>query len=104
LSDDARPGHFRVEWRVISAVDGHPTDGEFRFHVAGAGKCKRPATGQAHQESPEVPMDDEHMAAGPANEEGTGGGSAGFPAVPVALGTGGLVLLALVARFAGARR
>jgi methionine-rich copper-binding protein CopC len=104
LSDDARPGQFRVEWKVISAVDGHPTEGDFRFHVAGKGKCKRPATGDAHEKSSEEPMDDEHMAAGPPDEEGTGGDAGGFPALPVALGTGGLVLIALVARFAGARR
>jgi copper resistance protein C len=104
LSDDARPGQFRVEWRVISAVDGHPTDGGFGFHVAGKGKCKGPAGGP-DQESSEEPMDDEHMAADPADEAGDPAGDAGgFPAVPVALGTGGLVLLALVARLAGARR
>jgi len=36
------PGRWRVDYRVVSAVDGHPTDDRFSFRVAGKPDCSDP--------------------------------------------------------------
>jgi len=36
---DGEPGRWRVIYRVVSAVDGHPTDGGFSFRVVDSPDC-----------------------------------------------------------------
>lgn len=38
-TDSGQPGRWRVEWRVISAVDGHLTTDAVSFQVAGVADC-----------------------------------------------------------------
>ena len=55
------PGHWRVEWRIVSE-DGHPIDGDFDFTVAGGGD------GSATSAMPAVP-DESHDTASAAPGE-----------------------------------
>jgi methionine-rich copper-binding protein CopC len=95
------PGDYQVRWKVVSAVDGHPTDGTFGFRVKGAPDC---ATDDKDNEADA--------------DDGSGNGAAGgnaapptvsndddssFPIVPVGLGVAAVIAIALGARFAGSR-
>lgn len=70
-TDSGEPGRWRVEWRVISAVDGHLTSDRVAFQVAGRADCSDVAT--------DVP--------GEAVDEG-----GGLPLVPISIAT--IVILA----------
>lgn len=39
---EGEPGRWAVEWRVVSAVDGHLTRDGFQFSVSGRADCSRP--------------------------------------------------------------
>lgn len=39
LLDDGQPGRWQVAYRVISAEDGHKTNGSFNFKVRGTADC-----------------------------------------------------------------
>ena len=92
--DGGEPGTWRVEYRIVSTVDGHPTSDGWSFAVQGKKDCSQP--------EPE-PTDggaapDNGAAGGP-----TGGGDgdddgSSFPVVPVAAGTVVLVAVALLIR------
>ena len=88
---DAQPGRWRVRYRVISAADGHLTQGSFTFMVKGRPKCdRRPTPGPtATDDTPTDPDDDDE---GP-----------GFPTL--ALGAVGVLLVgvALLVRLGGSR-
>ena len=73
-----QPGAWKVEWRVISGVDGHDTRDSYSFRVAGKRDCTAAA--------PEPDPDDDGAA---DDEEGSG---AGF-LIPIAIG--GVVLAGL---------
>ena len=74
-----QPGDWKVEWSVVSAVDGHPTKDGFSFSVDGEADCD-----QAQE---------------PQDEEDDGSdSSSSFPVLPVAVGTVLIVGLALVLR------
>lgn len=88
----AEPGRWKVSYQVISSSDGHKTDGSYALTVAGKAQCsgdvgkgKGPRGGPGPQ------------AGGEPGGDGEGDESS-FPIVPVALGTAGLVALALVVR------
>lgn len=85
-----QPGRWTVTYRVISAVDGHATRGNFSFKVRGAKDCgvaePAPTEGDVAQPPP------------PAEEEPEGS----FPIVPVLVG-GGLVVGAIVVRLIASR-
>lgn len=38
--DDGEPGRWKVEFDVVSGLDGHPTSGSFAFDVAGERDCR----------------------------------------------------------------
>jgi hypothetical protein len=89
-----QPGKWQVSYRVISALDGHETEGGFSFTVAGRKDCT-----PDEPESSAPPEEDETDAAPtPKGEDDTGGGA---PVVPIALGTIAVVVLALVVRRSG---
>lgn len=75
---DGQPGRWRVEWRVISAVDGHLTTDAVAFRVDGEPDCTDVAVDQS--------TDD---------EEGSEGG---LPLVPLAIATLVVVAVATVIR------
>lgn len=93
----AQPGKFTVSYRIVSAVDGHPSEGSYKFTVAGKRDC-----------SPVEP--------GKETSNGTGGDGDGQAAEPaptdssgttwlLAIGGGTLLLVAvaLVLRRSGGR-
>ena len=72
-----QPGDWKVEWAVVSAVDGHLTRDSVRFKVAGEPDCEQAA-------ADETPTDE---------ESGTT-----FPIVPVVVATVLILAVALVVR------
>lgn len=87
-----QPGRWRVSYRVISALDGHRTQGGYAFTVAGERDC-------TPDEATPPPATDGGSAGGTAGDDP----GSGAPVVPIALGAAGLVLVALVLRRAGSR-
>lgn len=87
------PGRWRVSFEALSSVDGHLVEGSYRFRVAGQKDCSAPET--------EAPDEDEESP--PPVAEGPGDEGSSFPVVPVALGTVGVIGIAVLARFMGAR-
>lgn len=65
-TDSGQPGGWKVEWSVVSAVDGHLTKDGVAFNVAGEADCEQAA-------ADDTPTDE---------ESGTT-----FPIVPVAVAT-----------------
>jgi methionine-rich copper-binding protein CopC len=103
--EKGKPGRFKVHWNVISAVDGHPTDGSYSFTVAGKRDCSTDTAsdgdaggggnGEAGDEA------DGDAAGAPTSSESNDDSS--FPIVPVALGALGVIAVGLGARFAASR-
>ncbi|MDQ4142793.1 MAG: copper resistance protein CopC [Actinomycetota bacterium] len=89
-----QPGKWRVSYDVVSAVDGHKSDGSYSLTVAGKADCSQKSNGNGGRADPA----DE--ATGPGPQAGGGGGEdeSSFPVVPVALGSVGVIALALLAR------
>ena len=86
----AEPGRWKVSYEVISSSDGHKTDGSYALTVAGKANCRKAkADGNARGPGPQAGGD----PGGPETD-----GESSFPLVPVALGTAGLVGLALLVR------
>ena len=89
------PGNWEASYRIVSAVDGHPTKDTWTFKVDGKKDCSA--------DEPKDPKEN-----GTPNSNGDGGGTAqgpgdedegsSFPVVPVAAGTAALVGLALIIR------
>lgn len=99
------PGRWRARYEVISAIDGHPTDGRWDFTVRGARDCAAEGDDGAAEGDD---GDDETPGHGPTlaggggpRDDGDGGG--GVPVVAVIAGAVALVAIALVARRFGAR-
>lgn len=93
--DEGRPGHWRVSYQIVSAEDGHPSRGSYRFHVAGKPRCNAPADDEKpdDDEADETGNNDDDPAA--ADDDDAGGG---LPWIPIGLGTLVLVGLALLVR------
>jgi copper transport protein len=53
LPGPLQPGIYTVAWRVMSTIDGHPTEGVFRFQVSGEGGGLAP-TEQSAPDDPGV--------------------------------------------------
>lgn len=83
--EEGQPGRWTVETHVVSAIDGHPTRDSWDFRVRGEADCS---------EIPDPPADDgdDPSASGDDSDEG------GLPLLPIALGVGALLLMALGVR------
>lgn len=91
------PGRWRVRFEALSSVDGHLVEGGYRFRVAGERDCSAPEDPET-----EAPDDDDQESPPPVAEPPGDEGSS-FPVVPVALGTVGIIGIAVLARFMGTR-
>ena len=89
----AQPGRWNVDYRVVSATDGHLIRGDFAFRVAGPRDCAEP-DGSAEPEPGTT--DGANDVVGPGLEERDDGGSS--PLLPLAAVGGGIVLVAFVIR------
>ncbi len=81
------PGSWLVEWKIVSAEDGHPSDGSISFRVAGKPDCAKPKETSKSTEAAPPPSD---------GGEDDGGGSAIF--LWLGVGTVALVVVALLLR------
>ena len=87
----AQPGRWNVDYRVVSATDGHLIRGDFAFRVAGQRDCAEPDA--SAEPDPEV------TAPGPGVPPGAAGDDGGSsPLLPLAAVGGGIVLVAFVIR------
>ena len=76
--NEGQPGRWAIDWRVISAVDGHPTNEGIRFRVAGEADCSQAA-----------PETDDTRAPEPATS---------IPLVPIAAATAVILAVAVAIR------
>ena len=90
FTDEGQPGKWKVSYEVVSAADGHKSDGGYGFIVTGKKDCS----------AEEEPKNEEGGSGpGPQAKDGNGRDDDGsFPAIPVAIGGAGVIALALVAR------
>lgn len=93
------PGRWTVRTAVVSGLDGHPTRDSFSFAVAGRRDCSEPSPNDDGNDG----IDEEDPPAGNASGENGGAEDDSFPIVPVALGTAGLVALAVAVRAMSSR-
>ena len=88
-----QPGKWKVSYKVVSAIDGHRTNGSYSLDVTGQADCSANNGGSDPDDKGAGPGPN---AADPDN--GEDGDESSFPVVPVVIGSLGLVALALVAR------
>jgi methionine-rich copper-binding protein CopC len=90
IEEGGSTGAWEVRYRVISATDGHLTRGNFSFLVGrGPLRCDEPAPPDSTEVASPVPPE-------AAGDDGTNGD--GFPVVPVLIGGGVIVALAVAVR------
>ena len=101
---DAQPGKWKAAYRVVSAVDGHPTEDNWSFTVEGTADCDGETEEVAPTDDPSpVPTDtaDETSSAA-GDDSGTTNASdteeSSFPVVPVVIGGVALVAVAAFVR------
>jgi methionine-rich copper-binding protein CopC len=92
-----QPGRWRVSYRVISALDGHETQGAYSFTVAGQKDC----TPDGATPAPDGTGPDPGETRAAPTDDGTGDTGSGAPVVPIALGAVAVVVLALILRRSG---
>jgi copper resistance protein C len=90
------PGNWEASYRIVSAVDGHPTKDAWTFKVDGKKDCSA--------DEPEEPKGNGNPNSNGDGDAGTAQGpeeeddGSSFPVVPIAAGTAALVGLALFIR------
>ncbi|MGH2701846.1 MAG: copper resistance CopC family protein [Actinomycetota bacterium] len=89
-----QPGKWRAAYQIVSAADGHPSDGSWTFTVDGTAACNDEAGSTNNTPAPTEsatgdtgvttePEDDAERVAGtPASDSDDGG----FPVIPVVVG------------------
>ena len=104
---DAQPGKWKAAYRVVSAVDGHPTEDDWSFTVQGTADCDADddqvePTEPTDEPSPEPTTTDDEPSSAAGDDSGTTSTSdsqeSSFPVVPVVLGGVALVAVAAVVR------
>jgi len=90
--DEAQPGEWKAAYQIVSAADGHPSEGNWTFTVEGEAACgedesttgspapTESATG--HSGDVSEPEDTERIAGTPASDSDDGS----FPLIPVVVG------------------
>lgn len=94
----AQPGKFSVNYRIVSAVDGHPSKGSYKFTVNGKRDC---SPDEPAKETPDGSGDDGDDQAAPPPAPADDSGTTWLLAVGG--GTLLLVVVALVLRRSGAK-
>jgi methionine-rich copper-binding protein CopC len=93
LASGGEPGKWEVSYKIVSAVDGHPSNGSYGLTVQGKKDCGGSSGGGGN-----APNGGGGNAAGDGAPTGNEEDGGSFPVVPVLLGTVGLVALAFLAR------
>lgn len=89
LADNLPDGVYRVEWRALSADDGHPKEGEFAFRVAANPASVEIAPTETPKAQPTVAL----AATTTPSSTSDGGGLYCFSVGPLALLAVGSVLI-----------
>ena len=95
-----QPGEWNVSYNVISAVDGHKTNGEYSFTVTGEPDCSEPEPDAS--ETVAEPTDGTDAAADPDTTP-TSDDSGGIPIAVVGIGVLALVGIAFLVRMGASR-
>lgn len=98
--NEGQPGRWGVSYNVISAVDGHKTNGEYSFSVNGEPACGEPAP-DATETAAEPP--DDIDTASETDTTPTSDESAGIPVAVVGIGILALVGIAFLVRMGASR-
>ena len=93
--NEGAPGEWNVSYNVISAVDGHKTNGQYSFTVKGEPACEEPAP-EASETAAE-PSGDADTASGPDTTP-TSDESGGIPVAMVGIGVLALIGIAFLVR------
>ena len=94
------PGKWNVSYNVISAVDGHKTNGQYSFSVKGEADCSEPEPDAS--ETAAEPSGTPGAAADPDTTP-TSDESGGIPIAVVAIGALALVGIAFLVRMGASR-
>jgi methionine-rich copper-binding protein CopC len=104
--DEAQPGEWTAAYQIVSAADGHPSDGKWTFTVEGEAACGEDGSTTGTPAPTEAPAgdsgdvsesDDAERAAGtPASDSDDGS----FPLIPV---VGGAIAVLGAAAFVRAK-
>ena len=84
-----QPGKWKAAYRIVSAADGHPSDGTWSFTVEGEADCndeEATTTSPAATESPEHASEHEDDAQRVAGTPASDSDDGGFPLIPVVVG------------------
>jgi methionine-rich copper-binding protein CopC len=92
--EEAEPGRWKVRFRVVSAVDGHSTRGNFAFKVRGNADCPPGERAEAWTEVQIGSGENTRIAGDAPPDDG------GFPVIPFAIGSIVIVAVALLLRYA----
>ncbi|MGH2773829.1 MAG: copper resistance CopC family protein [Actinomycetota bacterium] len=101
---DAQPGKWKAAYRVVSAVDGHPTEDDWSFMVQGTADCdgETDEVESTDEPSPEPTTTDDGPSSAAGDDSGTTNTSdseeSSFPVVPLVLGGVAIVAVAAVVR------
>ena len=98
--NEGQPGKWNVSYNVISAVDGHKTNGQYSFTVQGEAACGEPAP-EASETAAE-PSGDTDTASGPDTTP-TSEESGGIPVAVVGIGVLALIGIAFLVRMGASR-
>jgi methionine-rich copper-binding protein CopC len=100
LTHKGEPGKWKVEFKVVSAVDGHESEGSFGFTVKGKADCsegEEPSPGETA--GPGAGADDDAARdAEPTSDQGSD-----FPMIAVLIGALALIGIAVLAKVGGSR-
>ena len=101
---DAQPGKWKAAYRIVSAVDGHPTEDDWTFTVEGTADCDGDSdeVEPTDEPSPAPTATDDEPSNAAGGDSGTtntsDSGESSFPVVPVVLGGVALIAVAAVVR------
>lgn len=100
LVKKGEPGTWTVDYRVVSAEDGHKTSGTYTFTVQGKADCNQPDP-SASSEPPAEDGDNDPQASDetPTSDEGSS-----FPMIVLVIGGLALIGIAILVRLMGAKR
>lgn len=100
--EKGQPGRWQVSYNVISAIDGHKTNGQYSFTVEGEADCSEPEPEPDASETVDEPSGDSDTASAPDTTP-TSDGSGGIPVAVVAVGVLALVGIAFLVRMGASR-
>lgn len=102
--EKGQPGRWKASYRIVSAVDGHPSDSSWRFSVDGDADCDNggdeategPPEGDAYGEDDEQATEEDTRTV--AQTPTSGADDGGPPVTPLALGAILVIAAAVVVR------